>query len=137
MAVAARDRDDVETILAKRHDNGADFWATSGGRWGKGSPFSTFDCVLMLHELGVPRGDPVMKGAAGVLLDAQHEDGRFRPAPKATIHPCHTARRRARSSRSSWTARWSSRTRTAGSASSACAARASRARSRRSATGRS
>ena len=84
-------REDLEAVLAKRRANGADFWATPDGRWGTGSPFSTFDCVLILTELGVPRSDPVLKGAADVLLSAWQEDGRFRPAPKATTYPCHTA----------------------------------------------
>ena len=54
MAVPKEYQDDVRTILAKRRDNGADHWATPDGRWGKGSPFSTFDCALMLAELGMP-----------------------------------------------------------------------------------
>lgn len=91
MTVAAQDRADIEAILGRRHDNGADFWATSDGRWGKGSPYSTFDCALMLHELGLARTDPVLKGAANVILDAWRDDGRFRPAPKGAVYPCHTA----------------------------------------------
>ena len=91
MVVAHAYRADVEALLARRHDNGADFWATPDGRWGTGSPFSTFDCILILTELGVKRSDPVLRGAAGVLLDTWREDGRFRPAPKASMYPCHTA----------------------------------------------
>lgn len=91
MAVPTQYRDDVEVILDKRRDNGGDFWATADGRWGVGSPFSTFDCGLMLSELGVARSEGVMKGIAGKLLDAWQEDGRFRPAPKGAVYPCHTA----------------------------------------------
>jgi hypothetical protein len=91
MVVLKEYRADVEAILDKRHDNGADFWATPDGRWGVGSPFSTFDCALMLHELGVKRTDPAMKGAAEVLLQSWRDDGRFRPAPKGALYPCHTA----------------------------------------------
>jgi hypothetical protein len=91
MAVAKEHQEDVSAILAQRHDNGADFWATPDGRWGKGSPFSTLDCVFSLTELGMPRADPVLKGAADVLLAAWREDGRFRPAPKGATHPCHAA----------------------------------------------
>ena len=91
MTVLKQYRGDVESILAKRHANGADFWATADGRWGTGSPFSTFDCVLLLTELGVKKSDPVLKGAADVLLQTWREDGRFRPAPKSTMYPCHTA----------------------------------------------
>lgn len=77
--------------MAKRHDNGADFWATQDGRWGVGSPFSTFDCALILSELGLQRSDPVMKGVANQILSAWREDGRFRSSPKGAMHPCHTA----------------------------------------------
>jgi len=91
MTVLKEHRADVEFLLERRHDHGADAWATPDGRWGEGSPFSTFDCVLVLCELGVARTDPVLKLAAEVLFDAWRPDGRFRPAPKATIHPCHTA----------------------------------------------
>lgn len=91
MAVAKRYAADVEALVARRHENGGDFWATADGRWGSGSPFSTFDCALMLSELGLARGDPLMKGAAQVFLDAWREDGRIRPAPKGAVYPCHTA----------------------------------------------
>jgi len=91
MAVRKEYRDDLELVLAKRGHNGDDFWTTPDNRWGKGSPFSTFDCILILTELGVPQRDPVLRGAAERILATQREDGRFRPAPKATIYPCHTA----------------------------------------------
>jgi hypothetical protein len=91
MAVPKEYAGDVEAIKSRRHANGADFWATPDGRWGTGSPFSTFDCALMLTELGVKRSDPLMKGAAGVLLAAWRDDGRIRPAPKGAVYPCHTA----------------------------------------------
>ena len=91
MAILKEHQADVRAIVGKRHDNSADFWATADGRWGKGSPFSTFDCVLMLTELGMKKSDPVLKGAAKVLLNAWKEDGRIRPAPKGSVYPCHTA----------------------------------------------
>ena len=91
MAVPKRYAEDVQAILEKRHQHGADFWATADGRWGKGSPFSTFDCALMLTELGMRRTDPMMKGIADTFFAAWQEDGRFRPAPKGTVYPCHTA----------------------------------------------
>jgi len=91
MAVPAQYREDLQAILKRRHDNGADYWATPDGRWGKGSPFSTFDCGIILSELGLNRSDPVMKGVAEQILESWREDGRFRPAPKGAIYPCHTA----------------------------------------------
>lgn len=45
----------------------------------------------MLSELGVARSEGLMKGIANQLLDAWQADGRFRPAPKGAIYPCHTA----------------------------------------------
>lgn len=82
---------DVGRIVERRHDNGSDFWATADGRWGVGSPFSTFDCAIILTELGVPRSDPVVRGIARTILDSWQDDGRFRPAPKGAVYPCHTA----------------------------------------------
>ncbi len=91
MAVPKQYANDLQAILAKRHQHGADFWATADGRWGKGSPFSTFDCALILTELGMKRTDPLMKGIADTFLAAWQKDGRFRPAPRGTVYPCHTA----------------------------------------------
>jgi hypothetical protein len=91
MAVPKQFVDDVNAILQKRHENGADFWATPDGRWGVGSPFSTFDCGLILTELGLKRTDPALAGIAEQLLHGWQEDGRIRPAPKGAVYPCHTA----------------------------------------------
>ena len=91
MAVSKRFQQDVAVILGKRHENGDDFWAPGDGRWGVGSPFATLDCVLMLHELGLARSDPVLKGAADCMFRMAMEDGRFRPALKGAVYPCHTA----------------------------------------------
>jgi len=91
MAVLRQHTTDVASIIARRHDNGGDFWATADGRWGVGSPYSTFDCVLLLTELGVKRSEAVLKGAGQTILATWRDDGRFRPAPKATMYPCHTA----------------------------------------------
>lgn len=81
---------DIEAILARRHDNGADYWATSDGRLIKGSPFSTLDSAYMLAELGMDPTDPVLQGACGLIWAAQREDGRFRLAPEGAIYPCQT-----------------------------------------------
>ena len=91
MVVPKKYEEDVRQIISKRHDNGGDFWATADGKWGKGSPFSTFDCVLILSELGVKKSDPLLQGAAQELLNAWRDDGRIRPAPKGSVYPCHTA----------------------------------------------
>jgi hypothetical protein len=47
---------DIDSILARRNDNGADFWATPDGRIYVGNPYSTIASLCMLHELGVGRG---------------------------------------------------------------------------------
>lgn len=91
MAVAQEHQGDVEAILAKRHQHGADLWTTSDRRLGKGSPFATVDCVLMLTELGMDPSEPLLKDCAELLFSAWREDGRFRMAPKGAIYPCHTA----------------------------------------------
>ena len=81
---------DIEAILAKRHHNGADLWATADKRICKGSPFSTLESALMLTEL-MPASAPVMKDVAGLMLGLWRHDGRFQIAPQGALYPCHTA----------------------------------------------
>ncbi len=82
---------DVEAVLAARHANGGDFWATSDGRLGVGSPFSTLESLLILHELRVARGHEAVRGALNLILDSWREDGRYRLAPRGALYPCYTA----------------------------------------------
>ena len=91
MAVEEQYLTDVQAILSHRHDNGADLWATPDKKLLKGSPFSTFDCVLYLLELGMSPEDPVLKDAADLIFSTWQEDGRFRIYPKGSIYPCQTA----------------------------------------------
>lgn len=91
MAIENQHLSDIQTILSHRHDNGADLWATPDKRLLKGSPFSTFDCVLYLLELGMSPEDPVLKEAADLIFSVWQEDGRFRIYPKGGIYPCQTA----------------------------------------------
>ncbi len=91
MPVPKEYESDLRTILGKQHENGADFWATPDGRWGKGSPFSTFDCALMLHELGLSSSHEAVRGALDLVLAAWRDDGRIRLAPRAPLYPCYTA----------------------------------------------
>ena len=90
MAVAARYQADVEAIMATRHDNGADFWATPDRRLAKGGPFSTIEAPALLVELGVDPAEAVLRGAAELLLSTWREDGRFRLSASGAIYPCHT-----------------------------------------------
>jgi hypothetical protein len=82
---------DHYAIIARRFGNGGDYWATSDGRWGVGAPYSTYECGLMLGELGLGRSSPVSRGIATVLFGAWEEDGRIRPGPRLPVQPCHTA----------------------------------------------
>lgn len=82
---------DIEAILARRYDNGGDYWASSDGRVGVGSPFSTLECVLMLSDLGIDASDTILRESSRLILNCWREDGRFRLAPKGAIYPCHTA----------------------------------------------
>lgn len=81
---------DVEAIIAKRFDNGADLWATPDRRIYKGAPFSTFGSVLMLAELE-STSSAIMKDAGELMLSLWKEDGRFQIAPQSAIYPCQTA----------------------------------------------
>ncbi len=82
---------DIEAVLALRYENGGDFWASADRRLGVGSPFSTLESLVTLHELEVPASHEAVAGALELLLDSWREDGRFRLAPKGAIYPCHTA----------------------------------------------
>lgn len=91
MAVAQKYLSDVEVILSHRHDNGADLWATPDKRLFKGAPFTTFDSVLYLAELGMSPDEPILKAAAELIFSTWQKDGRFRIYPKGGIYPCQTA----------------------------------------------
>lgn len=82
---------DVEAVLARRHDNGGDYWATTDGRLGVGDPFSTLTSLLILHELRVPASHEAVAGALGLVLASWRNDGRYRMAPSGTLYPCYTA----------------------------------------------
>lgn len=90
MAVAKQYQADVDAILAKRHDNGGDYWATPDRRLNIGSPFTTLECAFMLLELGMLPSEPVLKETANLILSSRREDGRFKLSPQGAIYPCHT-----------------------------------------------
>ncbi len=81
---------DVEAILARRYDGGADLWTTPDKRLIKGSPFSALDSALLLLELGMNPSDPILKGIAELFFSSWREDGRFKLYPQGAIYPCHT-----------------------------------------------
>lgn len=82
---------DLNALLARRHDNGGDFWASEDGRVYVGNPFSTIGCLVMLSELGVAADHEAVAGALDLVADAIRPDGRIRVAPKAPMYPCYTA----------------------------------------------
>lgn len=82
---------DIESILARRCDNGGDFWGTPDGRVYVGNPFSTISSLGMLHELGVCREHEAVEGGLTLLLKGCRDDGRIPVAPRAPLYPCYTA----------------------------------------------
>lgn len=82
---------DAEAILARRHDNGGDFWATPDGKLYVGNPFSTVASLVMLHELGVGPEHEAVRGGLELILAACRDDGRIRLGPKSPLYPCYTA----------------------------------------------
>jgi len=82
---------DVDSVLARRHDNGADYWASADGRLAVGEPFSTLTSLLILHELKVARTHEAICGALELIRGARRDDGRYRLAPSGTLYPCSTA----------------------------------------------
>lgn len=91
MAIENQYLSDIEAILSHRHDNGADLWATPDNKLLKGSPFSTFDSVSYLLELGMSPNDPVLEATANLIFSVWQQDGRFKIYPKGGIYPCQTA----------------------------------------------
>ena len=89
--VSKQYKPDVDAILARRHDNGADYWTGADGRLGVGEPFSTLTSLLLLHELKVPRTHEAVRGALQLVRRAWRSDGRYRLAPSGAIYPCATA----------------------------------------------
>lgn len=83
---------DLKRILASRYDNGADYWATEGGKIGIEQPISTLTALFIMSELKVPKSHEALQGAAELVLNAIRDDGRVRIAPKGSSYPCHTAR---------------------------------------------
>lgn len=76
---------DIDAILARRHDNGADYWATPDGKIYVGNPFSTLSSLGMLHELGVPSGHEAVAGGLELILTSCRADGRIRVGPKSPL----------------------------------------------------
>ena len=91
MAIDPKYQADVDLILSKRHDLGADFWTTPDKKLGKGGAFSAYSCALMLLDLGMDASDPILKEVAALFFSIWRSDGRFKMSPTGAIYPCHTA----------------------------------------------
>ena len=90
MAVDKQYSSDVEAILTRRYDNGADYWTTPDKRLIKGAPFSTLESVHYLLELGMEPTEPLIKECADLIFSTWREDGSFKLYPKGSVYPCHT-----------------------------------------------
>lgn len=90
MVVEKQYQSDVEAILAKRYDNGWDYWTTPDKRLSKGGPFSTLESALLLLELGMESSDPLLKEVADLIFSTWREDGKFKLYPQGSIYPCQT-----------------------------------------------
>lgn len=90
MAVAPHHQPDVQAILATRHDNGADYWATPDRRLSKGGPFSTLEAPALLLELGMDPVEQVLRETTELIFSTWRTDGRFKLSPSGAIYPCHT-----------------------------------------------
>lgn len=88
--VRERYESDIQAILARRHLNGGDLWATPDKKLQKGSPFTTLESACLLRELGMEASEPVLKDTAELIFSAQQKDGRFRTVPGGSIYPCNT-----------------------------------------------
>jgi len=84
-------RSDIEAILSHRQDLGFDFWTTRDKRLQKGSPFTIFESVQYLLELGLYPKEPIIRKCADLIFSVWQPDGRFRTYPVGTIYPCQTA----------------------------------------------
>lgn len=71
---------DVEFIVARRHDNGDDLWATPDRKLAKGGPFSTLGAARLLTELRVDPTDPILVAARDLRRDRSCRAGDPRTA---------------------------------------------------------
>lgn len=91
MPINNKYKSDYEAIMSHRYDNGADYWTTPDKRLIKGSPFSNFDCVHYLLELGMDPNESLLKECADLIFSTWREDGSFKLYPQGSIYPCQTA----------------------------------------------
>jgi hypothetical protein len=82
---------DIDAVLAMRHSNGGDYWASEDGRLAVGSPFSSLESLQILYELGLEADHGAVAGALELLLVSSRDDGRYQLAPSGTLYPCYTS----------------------------------------------
>lgn len=83
--------EDLQILLASRHGNGADFWASPDRRVALERPVSTVTALFVLPELGVSPDHEAVVGAAEQVLANARPDGRIGSAPGGTVLPCSVA----------------------------------------------
>lgn len=82
---------DIKEVLALRHTNGGDYWASEDGHLAVGSPFSTLESLQILHELGLGPDHEAVAGALDLLIASARDDGRYQLAPSGSLYPCYTS----------------------------------------------
>ena len=82
---------DIEAIISRQYDHGADLWSTPDHKLLKGAPFTTLECPHYLLELGMSPEENLLKETAALIFQGWREDGRFKISPSGGIYPCHTA----------------------------------------------
>lgn len=83
--------EDFKKILAFRHSNGADYWATSDGKLLIERPISTLTALLIMGDLKVDKTHEALRGAAELVFSSIQGDGQVRIVPKGSIYPCQSA----------------------------------------------
>ena len=92
MSIEKEYSSDYNEIMSHRYDNGFDYWTTSDKRLIKGSPFSMFESIFYLLDIGMEPDEPILKECAEIIFSTWREDGRFKITPEGAIYPCHTAK---------------------------------------------
>lgn len=82
---------DLEYILFKRFENGADFFSTPERKIGVGGPFSTMGILMVLNDMEIAKDHEVIRGCVELIISLIRDDGRIKISPKGAIYPCHMA----------------------------------------------
>lgn len=78
---------DIEAIISRQYDHGADLWSTPDHKLLKGAPFTTLECPHYLLELGMSPEENLLKETAALIFQGWREDGRFKISPSGGFIP--------------------------------------------------